>query len=301
MRTPDFFIVGAPKCGTTAMYRWLDGHPEIFVPAKEIHFFGADLDHRRPEVSAERYKGLFGDVAPTHKAVGDVAVWYLMSETAADEISAYCPDARIIIMLRQPEQMLYSLHSQLLYSGEEDIEDFAAALAAEPDRALGRRIPSSTHAGLEAPPTECLQYTRVVSFADQVQRYKDRFEHVHVTLHRDIKEDAAAVYRDVLEFIGVDTSFSPDFSVVNPNTRVKSQAARKMIQGARFGPIRSMVPSSVRSVGRKVFEGLQSMNTETMSRPPLDDEIAHRLRAQMAPDVRRLAALIERDLSAWLD
>ncbi|MAY81158.1 MAG: hypothetical protein CL930_10295 [Deltaproteobacteria bacterium] len=301
MRTPDFFIVGAPKCGTTAMYRWLSSHPEIFVPAKEIHFFGADLDHRRPEVSAERYQGLFEGVAPTHKAVGDVAVWYLMSETAADEISAYRPDARIIIMLRQPEQMLYSLHSQLLYSGEEDIEDFAEALAAEPDRAAGHRIPSSTHAGLEAPPTECLQYTRVVSFADQVQRYKERFEHVHVILHRDIKEDAAAVYRDVLDFIGVDTSYCPDFSVVNPNTRVKSQAARKLIQGARFGPIRSMVPPAMRSVGRKVFEGLQGLNTETTTRPPLDDEIAQRLRAEMAPDIRRLAVLVERDLSSWLD
>ena len=301
MRTPDFFIVGAPKCGTTAMYRWLAGHPEIFVPAKEIHFFGADLDHRRPEVSAERYQSLFQDVAPTHKAVGDVAVWYLMSETAADEISDLCPDARIIIMLRQPEQMLYSLHSQLLYSGEEDIESFAEALAAEPDRAMGRRIPSSTHAGLEAPPTECLQYTRVVSFADQVQRYQERFEHVHVILHRDMKADAAAVYRDVLEFIGVDTAYSSDFSVVNPNTRVKSQAARKLIQGTRFGPIRSIVPAPMRSVGRKVFEGLQRMNTETTVRPPLDAEVARTLRSKMAPDIRRLASLIEQDLSDWLD
>ena len=132
MRKPDFFIVGAPKCGTTAMYQWLDAHPEVFVPVKEIHYFGADLDHRRPEVSAERYNGLFEPASTAHKAVGDVGVWYLMSETAAQEIHAYNPDARIIIMLRRPAQMLYSLHSQLLYSGEEDIADFGEALAAEP-------------------------------------------------------------------------------------------------------------------------------------------------------------------------
>ena len=59
MRRPDFFIVGAPKCGTNAMYQWLDAHPEVFVPVKEIHYFGEDLDHRRPEVSAERYASLF--------------------------------------------------------------------------------------------------------------------------------------------------------------------------------------------------------------------------------------------------
>jgi hypothetical protein len=283
------------------MYRWLKSHPEIFVPAKEIHFFGKDLDHRRPEVSAERYQGLFADAGPAHKAVGDVAVWYLMSETAAEEIHAFRPDARIIIMLRQPDQMLHSLHSQLLYSGEEDIEDFAEALAAESDRARGQRIPVSTHAGLEAPPSECLQYTRVVSFAEQVRRYRDRFEHVHVVLHSDIRADAGTAYRGVLDFLGVDTEFEPDFSVVNPNTRVKSQAARKLIQGTRFGPIRSMVPGSVRAVGRKVFEGLQSMNTETVPRPPLEPDIAGRLREQMAPDVRQLAQLIGRDLSGWLD
>ena len=142
---------------------------------------------------------------------------------------------------------------------------------------------------------------RVVSFADQVQRYQERFEHVHVILHRDMKADAAAVYRDVLEFIGVDTAYSPDFSVVNPNTRVKSQAARKLIQGTRFGPIRSIVPAPMRSVGRKVFEGLQRMNTETTVRPPLDAEVARTLRSKMAPDIRRLASLIEQDLSDWLD
>ena len=129
MRTPDFFIVGAPKCGTTAMYEWLQAHPDVFVPVKEIHYFGRDLAHRRPEVSAARYAELYEGVG--ERIAGDVAVWYLLSESAAEEIHALNPDARIIIMLRRPAEMLHSLHSQLVYSGDEDIEDFEEALAAD--------------------------------------------------------------------------------------------------------------------------------------------------------------------------
>ena len=268
---------------------------------KEIHYFGEDLDHRRPEVSAERYAELFAPATAAHKAVGDVGVWYLMSETAAREIHAYNPEARIIIMLRRPAQMLYSLHSQLLYSGEEDIADFGEALAAESDRVQGRRIPRSTHRGLEAPPTECLHYSRVAAFSAQVERYQSLFEHVHVVLHDDIKADVAQVYRGVLSFLGVSPDFEPDFSVVNPNTRAKSQAMRKVIQGLWFGPWRHIVPGPARRMGRRGFEKLQAMNTETAARPPLDPQLAAEVTTSFAADVERLAELIGRPLPSWQD
>ena len=281
------------------MYQWLDAHPQVFVPVKEIHYFGKDLDHRRPPVSEERYRSLFEPAQAAHSAVGDVGVWYLMSESAVEEIHAFNPDARIIIMLRRPDEMLYSLHSQLLYSGEEDKTDFQAALDAEADRAAGRDVPPSTHRGLEAPPTECLLYTRVASFAAQVERYQQRFEHVHVVLHDDLKEDAAGTYRAVLNFLGVDSSFEPDFSVVNPNTQTKSPLARKIIQGVWFGPLRRVVPQGLRSQGRKVLEALQSLNTETTPRPPMDPAVRLRVQAALAEDTKKLAGLIGRDLSGW--
>jgi hypothetical protein len=297
---PNFFIVGAPKCGTTAMYQWLLAHPKVYLPAKEIHYFGRDLDHQRPALTEAEYRGLYDDAQTAHQAVGDVAVWHLMSETAASEIHALAPEARIIIMLRRPDEMLYSLHSQLVYSGEEDLTDFAEALGAEADRADGRRVQQSTHAGLEAPPTQCLLYRRVASFAQQVARYQDTFDQVHVVLHDDLRADQAAAYRKVLDFLEVDPDFQPDFSVVNPNTTVKSQAARKAIQRLRWGPVRSVVPGPLRSIGRKVMEGLQSMNTEVTQRPPLDPDLAARLREELSGDIEALGTRIDRDLSAWL-
>ena len=202
-------------------------------------------------------------------------------------------------MLRKPHEMLHSLHSQLVYSGDEDIEDFGQALDAEADRSVGQRIPTSTHAGLEAPPQECLQYTRVASYADQVERYTQRFKHVHVVLHDDIKADASAAYRGVLEFIGADPSFVPDFSVVNPNTQVKSQAARRLIQRLRFGPLRSAFPGPIRSVGRMVFEGLQRVNTEAVERRAMEPEVSRRLVGEFESDIARLSTILNRDLTEW--
>jgi hypothetical protein len=301
MRTPDFYIVGAPKCGTTAMYRWLLAHPDIFLPAKEIHFYGQDLDHRRPPMSRDEYQALYSNATPQHGVLGDVAVWHLMSETAAEEISSVSPEAKIIIMLRRPDEMLYSLHSQLVYSGEEPILDFGQALAAEPDRAEGRRVPPSTHSGLEAPPSESLQYRRVARFDAQVARYQALFSDVLVLLHDDLRADQAATYQRVLDFLGVDPGFSPDFSVVNPNTTVKSHAARRAIQSMRWGPVRALTPAPLRGIGRRVMERLQSMNTQTAARPPLCPEIAASLRAELRSDVLGLSDRIGRDLSHWLE
>ena len=107
---PNFFIVGAPKCGTTAFNADLKRHPDVFIPErKEIHFFGHDLklDGERP--SLEAYLALFAPSA-SRCAIGESSVFYLFSRTAADEIYSFNPDAQIIIMLRDPIDMVHSLY-----------------------------------------------------------------------------------------------------------------------------------------------------------------------------------------------
>lgn len=297
----DFVIVGAPKCGTTAMYQWLAGHPGVFLPAKELHHWGGDLHHRRPPMSDAQYEALFADAAPG-QVVGEVAVWYLMSQQAPAELHAVAPDARIIAMLREPVAMLHSLHSQLLYSGEEDLPDFADALAAEPDRRAGRRIPPSTHAGLEAPPDECLHYRRVVDYAPQVRRWRDTFgdDRVLVLLHDDLKADPLGTWQQVVAFIGAPGDHTPDFGVVNPNKAARSQRAQRLVQGLRWGPWNRLVPTGrVRTAARKGFERLQALNTRFEQRDPLDPAVADRLRAELRPGVDALEAELGRDLSAW--
>ena len=109
-RRPDVFIVGAPKCGTTAMAEYLESHPEIYMAKKEMNVFGADLRfgaqfYRR---DLQAYLEEF-DTRNGEERAGEASVWYLFSRHAAAEIKAFNPDARIIIMLREPAEMLYSL------------------------------------------------------------------------------------------------------------------------------------------------------------------------------------------------
>ena len=101
-RLPDFFIVGAPKCGTTSLYDYLSQHPQIFMPFhKEPLYFGADLHRRYGRMSAVEYAALFRD-ARAYQHVGEASTWYLYSATAAREIFEASPGARIIIGVQVP-------------------------------------------------------------------------------------------------------------------------------------------------------------------------------------------------------
>jgi hypothetical protein len=125
MRKPDFFIVGAPKSGTTAMYFYLKQHPEIFMPErKELHFFGSDFFAPHFVRDLKEYLKFF-EGADNKKRIGEASVWYLYSKRAAFEIKEFNPDADIIIMLRNPVDMMYSLRETLRKKGIERASFFS--------------------------------------------------------------------------------------------------------------------------------------------------------------------------------
>lgn len=300
MPRPRFFLLGAPKCGTTAMYEWLAAHPGLFLPAKELHHWGADLHHRSPRMSQQAYEALFapaGDRLP-----GEVAVWYLMSEAAPQELLEYAPEAKLVAMIRHPVELIESLHSQLLYSGEEDLADLGEAWAAEADRRAGRRIPPSTHRGLEAPPDEALWYRRVVDFAPQVRRWRETFgpDRLLVVRHEEMKADAQATFARIVDFIGGPPGFVPEAKVVNPNKTARSQGAQRLIQALRWGPWNRLVPAGrLRTAARRGFERLQAMNTRLERRPPMDPALRERLLVELRPGVEALEAELGLSLEAW--
>jgi hypothetical protein len=309
---PDFFIVGAPKCGTTSLNAYLGEHPEIFMATKELHFFGADLDGLRPAYrgrdatrsTEEEYLAHFagGERAAIR---GETSVWYLFSHHAAREIHDFNPSARIIVSLRNPLDVLASLHSHFLYTGIEDIDDFATALAAEPDRRAGRRIPAK--AGEE--PWR-LFYRDVIRFDEQLDRYFATFgrENVHVVLFDDLQQKPAETYRGVLEFLGVDAEFVPAFRVENANKRIRSRWLAEVIWQA------ATPTSSIRRIGRRIIPihrlrsamlrrgvpALKQANTAVGSRPGLPAELRESLGAELRPGIERLAALLNSDLGRWL-
>lgn len=282
MRKPNFFIVGAPRCGTTSMYAYLRQHPEIYVsPHKEPHFFGSDLS---PLPGGIREPGLYGELfagAGDRPRVGEASVWYLSSRKAASEIRAFAPEARILILLRAPHRMLESLHSLFLRTGNEDLPTLEEALAAEPERRRGQRIPPGAYL------PEALLYTDIARYAEKVERYLDAFgrENVHCIVFDDMVRDTAAVYRQTLEFLGVDPGFEAELDPRRANERVRMMAIRQLAR----------TPPEVRR--RIQFKDLRLH--EGAPRIALSAELAARLRELFAEDVLRLGSLLDRDLTAW--
>ncbi len=138
-KIPNFFIVGAPKAGTSAMYSYLKMHPNVFLhPVKEPNFFSDDLKAVRPsdpEKSLVQYLRHFNSA--NTKIIGEGTTWYLYSQEAPKRIQELNPESKILIMLRNPIDQMYSLHSQLVYGGIEKITDFEEVLLAEKSRKLG--------------------------------------------------------------------------------------------------------------------------------------------------------------------
>lgn len=280
------------------MVHYLAQHPEVFIPLREPRFFGRDITHEGSRITYDEYLALF-DNASDEKRIGEKSVWYLYSATAAEEIHDFNPEARILVQLRSPADMLYSLHGQFVNrSGREDIADFAEALAAEAERRAGRRLPSTVTSA------EHLLYSRIARYHTQLQRYLRVFprERIHVVLYDDLQRDPGETYRGVLRFLEVDDRFTPDFRVHNPARNVRSPRLQRVLAGgAATGRwLEARMPAGVAARLGRWYRALGAANVSARPRTALAADVRARIDAQVAPEIEALAELLGRDLSHWI-
>ena len=229
---PNFFIVGAPKCGTTALYEYLRGHPNVFMPhAKEPHYFARDLGAYPLIKTAEAYAALFAAGEDRHLRVGEASVYYLRSTTALAGIREFDPQARIIAMFRDPVEVVHSLHAQLLYVGEETVQDFERAW----------RLQARRGRGLDLPP-RCrdpflFQFAQLGQFGSQTQRLLALFprSQVKLILYEDFAAAPRRLYDEVIEFLGLPHDGRLDFPRINQHKRARARLAEGLSQEAAAG------------------------------------------------------------------
>ncbi len=289
-RGPDFFILGAPKCGTTSLAAWLAGHPRIFVsPVKEPHFF--NTDDRRGVATLGAYEALFRGVTPRHRAVGEASVWYLSSSDAARNILRYRPDARFIVMLRNPMEMAPALHAEMRLSGHESVGDFSQAWRLQEARRQGRCLPAFNWARRR------LLYGEVCRLGAQLERLLGMVpaSRVLAVVLDDVIEDPRREYLRVLRFLGVDDDGRAEFAAHNtakvPRWPGLARAMFISVQiRRRLGITRGL------NLWRRAFE----INRVQTPRAPLPPETAALLAGYFAEDVALLGRLLGRDFRHWL-
>lgn len=299
MVKPNFFIVGAPKCGTTALYEYLRTHPNIFMAAiKEPHFFAGDLGSYPRIKTIQEYEGLFAGATDEHLAVGEASVYYLRSTTAAGNIHRFNPAARIIAMFRNPVDMVYALHSQLLYVGEEVVSDFEQAWRLQQRRSQGLDLPPNSRGAF------LLQYEQFGRFGTQVQRLLSIFPpaQLKLILHDDLAADPARVYDEVIQFLGLPHDGRTSFPRINESKRTRLDWLRTF---SRKPPpmLRTAVRRLKQAVGgtgiSAVASKLVELNTVREPRAPLSPELRRELVETFREEVLLLSRLLNRDLSHW--
>jgi Sulfotransferase domain len=292
---PNFFILGAPKCGTTSMAAWLGQHPAIFIPAtKEPNFFNTD-DNQEPiygVATLDAYEALFAAAAVAQPAIGEASVFYLSSAVAVANILRYQPNARFIVMLRNPIDMAPALHAEMLILGLENVRDFGTAWDLQYDRRHGRHVPV-----LSGSWRRLFLYADVCALGTQLQRLftavpRDR---VLTILLDDAVADPRREYVRALRFLGVDDDFRQEFPVYNSARVIRWPRLTR----ALFLAIRIKDRLGIR-LNLDLWRRVSDRNVVTTSRESLPRAVADMLRCHFAGEVALLSHLLGRDLQHWL-
>lgn len=313
-RLPNFFLAGAPKAGTTSLYHYLAQHPEIYMsPIKEPCHFSTEI---RPEnfsdemragaeaafreqreyvqgpMSRQRWGGLgmdwddYGKLFRNVKAetaIGEASVTYLWSKTAAANIHAKIPHAKILVVLRDPVSRTFS----------EYLEPHKAGVL----RCSFRNYVESCLSCENGKISLWWPILETGLYYESVKRYLDRFprENVCILFYDDYRTEPASALAEIFRFLNVDTRFTPDLSKRHNEPRLPRFVSinRFLNQAGGLNRLATRVPSAFKPLLRK----LALRPRDSVAVTPADREF---LLSYYREDIGKLAQLLNRDLTAWL-
>ena len=302
MALPDFFVIGAPKAGTTAVHAALARHPQLYLsPVKEPKFFLGDGE-RSTRVQGpgdahsalewiwerDRYEALF-DAAPVGALRGESTAFYLYDPSAHDRIAALVPQAKLIAVVRDPIDRAYSNWMHLWSDGLEPLSDFEAACEAENDR-------------ITAGWALFWHYRRLGLYGEQLEHLLERFprEQVLVVRYRELVDRPQESLDRICAFLGIEPQ--PSIEVRGENTRpfvrpgMKTSVLAPAIRaGASLG--RHFPPQVWRRASEPLLWALHANGT---ARPPLGTDARRALVDYYTDDIRRLSAITGDDYTDWL-
>jgi len=303
MKLPNFVMIGAAKCGSTSLYNYLRQHPDIYMcPKEDANFFAleggvvklympppSEKVGRKWVYNLAEYAGLF-EAAAGQRAIGESSNVYLNISRSAERIHHYCPNAKIMAIVRNPVDRAFSNFLHLSGMGLEPYSDFAEALNAE-----DKRVKDGWH--------PMWFYKQTGHYHALLQPYFDRFDknRIRIFLYDDLARDPIGLVQSVFEFLEVDRNFRPDVSEVHKATGVPGNKSLHKFLTER-NPfktlLKALVPDRLREQLRaNVAKKLVKRN---LVKPVLPAGTRKVLVEEYREDVLKLQEQIGRDLSHWL-
>ncbi|MGC1379112.1 MAG: sulfotransferase [Anaerolineales bacterium] len=304
MKRPNFFISGAPRCGTTALYTYLSEHPRIFMSeVKELNYFANDFPNVQKITfkSVDDYHKVFARAGEQHLAVGEASPFYLFSQVAFRNMAAYDPKSKVILILRHPVDFVESYHRLNLSLLRENEPDLEKAWDLQDLRKQGQRIPPG------ARQVDLLMYGEVGQFGKYVERLFGIFprEQIKIFLYDDLKADPRGVYEQLLAFIGVPSDGRTDFPPVNANFENRSALLARLFHPPQpvyklFMKVISLFGVGFMQKVSVIYNRIERLNTTRASRKQMAPALRQKMLEHFRADIVKLSALIERDLSMWM-
>ena len=297
MVKPSFFIIGAPKCGTTSLYHYLSQHPGIYMPQakKETGFWSPDVPVRQNLHDKNVYLSLFSG-ARAGQIAGEASTNYLYSRCAPTSIKEFNPYSRIIVSFRNPVDMLHSLHSEFLWLGVEQERDFERCMQRE-------LVAQGATGGVGATVSPGgIPYLKRARYDEYLKRYLEVFGHekVMVIVFDDLQRQSRAVVSDIYRFLCVDVGFVPNLEPRNRSKRPRNLMLRRLASTIPMSlewRVRLLLPPPVLRILTTMYRKATSIEVE---RQPLSDTLRGRLAKEFEPSILRLGDMIGRDLTGWL-
>lgn len=300
MRTiPNFFIVGGPKCGTTAMVEFLRTHPDIFISEpKEPNFLADDMPAMKFVNTLKGYLNLFKK-AKDFKIVGDASIFYMFSKVAIKNIYKLNPQAKLLVMLRTPLEMVPSFHQQILFTLDEDCKNLELALELEHKRRKGKLIPKNCRE------SKLLYYSEIAKYGEQLENIFKYFakENVKILLFDDFKLDNRNSYLEVLDFLNVKDDGRREFPRVNDAKNAKSNFLNKLVN--RPPKFAKSIAKIVRRVLNKprlgILNKIDHLNREKLDKKPITENEKLKLKELYLEDIRKAEKYVDKNLNHWMN
>lgn len=257
------------------MYFYLNASPDVFMsPVKEPHFFGEDLYDPNHIQNIDDYLDLFKD-ARNEKIIGEASVWYLYSKTAAKEIFDFSPQAKLLIHLRDPREMIPSLHNHHLFRGYLQGSDSSSFRTK-------------------------IDYTQLAAYASQIDRYLDVFpaEQIKIVFFEDFVNDTGKVFADIMNFLNVNDQFQPEFIRHNPRRTHRIKNVEGILNQLRS--LAKKIPlSKLKPFYKRVDRLLRQWNTQVISNENQSEILSADICRALIPEIQKLEQLTGRNLAHW--